>query len=126
MFAQAFNRLVTATREKDIDAVTLRVYFAGLTPHEIEFVVGAADRLMVDSQWFPKVSEWRAIAAKIEAERIDAPRALLRKPPSPLCRACDDTGWARDAADRVSRCDCQKLRRLEVLGRRPWPALPEA
>ena len=126
VFVQAFNRLAVALREKEPDVVMLRVYFAALMPHEIEFVVAAADRLAADAPWFPKVSEWRAVAATIEAERIDAQRALLRKLPAPLCAECSDTGWTRDADDRVSRCECRQLRRLEVLGRRPWPALMEA
>jgi hypothetical protein len=25
----------------------------------------------------------------------------------------------------MARCDCQRLRRLEVLARQPWPTLPE-
>jgi hypothetical protein len=31
-----------------------------------------------------------------------------------------------DAAERAGRCPCQKLRQLELLGRRPMPALSEA
>lgn len=125
-FAQAFTRLVVAQREKELDAIAMSVYFAGLRDREIEFVVAAAERLATESAWFPKVAEWLTVAATIERERVEAQRALLRKMPTPICAACDDTGWSRDEHDRVSRCDCQRLRRLEVLGRRPWPALPEA
>lgn len=64
------------------------------------------------------------MAAKIERKRTEELRALQRKLPEPLCLACEDTGWTR-SDNRVHRCDCAPLRRLEILGRRPWPALPE-
>lgn len=125
-FAKAFARLNVAFREKQTDAATMFVYFDGLDDREIEFVVAAAERL-VRSPWFPKVSEWHAEACKVEAERVEAQRALLRKLPTPLCAACSDTGWAiNDADHRAVRCGCSAQRRLEVLGRQPWPALPAA
>jgi hypothetical protein len=93
-FLQAMVRLQTALREPALDAVQLIVYFTALGSLEIEFVVAAAEQLIVHSPWFPKVSEWRAAAAKVEADRLTAQRALLRKLPSPLCQACADTGWA--------------------------------
>jgi hypothetical protein len=127
-FAQAMARLAIALREKDPDVVTLRVYFDALRDLEIEFVVLAADRFVTGAQWFPKVTEWRAMAGRIEIERRHAQRALLSKLPTPLCEVCGDTGWVRNEDDdnRVSRCACHELRRLEVLGRRAWPALPGA
>jgi hypothetical protein len=152
-FAQAFSRLCVAHREKETDALTMRVYFEGLQDREIEFVVAAAERLLRAS-WFPKLGDWCQAAVTIEAERIAEQRALLRKLPTPLCPACGDSGWVEDAntppprrkkllrpnpKDRTTpefvgapsnnasmvRCDCQRLRRLEVLGRQPWPTLPE-
>ena len=80
-------------------------------------------------------------------------KELQRRLPEPLCQACGDSGWAEDtsAAKQLTwlrrnahsgkreevaapqrsigpmhRCACQRLRRLELLGRRPWPALPAA
>lgn len=128
LFLQAFNCLVVALRDKEPDTVTLRVYFEALKDLEIEFVVAAAERLAKprSDAWFPKAPEWGAMAQRIEHERLDQQRAILRKLPSPLCRACADTGWASDDQQRVKRCECQTMRRLEVLGRRPMPALPEA
>lgn len=125
-FLQVMNRLAVALREKDVDASQLRVYFEALKDLEIEFVVAAGDQLAQSAQWFPKVPEWRDLAVTIERERIDAQRALLRKLPTPLCLSCGDTGWDRTDDDRVHRCACASLRRLEVLGRRPMPQLPEA
>jgi hypothetical protein len=101
----------------------LRVFFEALQDLEIEFVVSAAERL-VRGTWFPKVGEWRNAAITVADERRQAQRAFLRKLPAPLCDACADTGWVRDARNCVSRCVCSEQRRLEILGRRPWPALP--
>lgn len=140
-FVQAFTRLATALREPPADAAILRVYFDGLTVFEVELVVAAAERLMTESTWFPKLSEWRAMAGKIEAERVEAQRAVLRNLPAPLCAICDDTGWApvgvgltvgskvragAVAAERVEPCACRHRRRSELLGRRPLPPPPES
>jgi hypothetical protein len=132
-FVEAVGRLAVALREKDPDVVTLRVYFDGLRTLEIELVDAAAERLM-SAAWFPKVSEWRAAAAKIEGERRAAQRELLRKLPTPICDRCADTGWielgagetfkGHTATRRAEPCACQQARRLELLGRRHWPALP--
>lgn len=77
----------------------------------------------------PKAPEWRAAVVKIETERIALQRDVIRKRmiagEPPLCSECDDTGFAK-VGQRFKRCDCRELRRLEVLGRRPMPALPEA
>ena len=104
----------------------MRVYFDGLRDLELEWVVAAAERLQATAAWFPKVGDWRAMAVKVEAERIEAHRAWLRRLPAPACACCADTGWARDAGDRARPCACRTERRAEVLGRRPWPALPSA
>jgi hypothetical protein len=123
-FAAAMTRLAVALREKESDVVMMRVYFDALRDLEIEFVVLAAERFVTNGQWFPKVREWRAMAGRVETERRQAHRALLSKWPTPLCDACADTGWIRNDENRVSRCGCHEMRRLEVLGRRAWPALP--
>lgn len=124
VFLQAFNRLAIALREKEPDTTTLRVYFDSLRDLEIEFIV-AAMATLTTREWFPKVSDWRAEAKKVERDRMDAQRRLLRTLPQPLCLACDDTGWER-VDNGVKPCACQLLRRLEVLGRAPWPVLPES
>jgi hypothetical protein len=81
--------------------------------------------LATTAEWFPKTSEWKHLARKIEHDRIAELQARLRKLPSPLCLACDDTGWCPSPqSDRFTACDCREIRRLEVLGRRPMPALP--
>ena len=123
-FAPIFASLAIQLRQTDADEATIRVYFEALKDQQYEFVAMAAERLAKKSAWFPKTSEWRATIVTIEAERREAQRALLRKLPMPLCVTCADTGWARDADDRVRLCDCAEQRRLEVLGKRPWPALP--
>lgn len=125
-FTNIFAPLAIQLRQTDADEPTIRVYFEALKDLEFEFLTMAAQQLAKESAWFPKTSEWRAKAAKVEAERLHAQRALLRKLPSPLCPMCSDTGWMHDAEKRVHPCDCRKQRRLELLGRRPWPALPEA
>lgn len=121
-FAQAMARLCVALREKQPDAVQLRVYYEALKDLEVEFLAAAAEQLGQGAEWFPKTSEWRAAAAKIERDRTDQQRAILRNLPEPLCLACRDTGWAHnETTNQVSRCDCTTLRRLEILGRRPMP-----
>lgn len=124
-FAQAMNRLCIATRESEPDAIKMRVYYEALKALEIEFVVAAASALETGAEWFPKAKEWRDVAIKVERERTEDQRAFLRKLPSPLCLACNDTGWANRGAG-VVKCDCARQRRLELLGRRPMPALPAA
>ena len=125
-FASLFAELAIQLRQTDADEATIRVYYEALKDVEFEFLEMAADRLARSSEWFPKTSEWRAMAVKVEAEKREAQRALLRKLPAPLCLVCADTGWAHDADGRVKVCECQHLRRLELLGRLPCPALPEA
>jgi hypothetical protein len=124
-FAEVFAVLAMQLRQTDADEATIRAYYAALKDVEPDFLRMAALRLATDAAWFPKTSEWRALAATIERERVEAQRALLRDLPVALCAACDDTGWTRDADNRVSRCGCQQVRRLEVRGRRPWPAVSE-
>jgi hypothetical protein len=123
-FVQAIGRLAVALRCAEPDVVQMRVYFEALGDIEIEFVTEAATRLM-RGEFFPTTGTWRAMAERIERERRAAQRALLRRLPAPLCGVCDDTGWRRDADERVRRCHCVELRRLEVLGRSPWPSFPE-
>jgi len=152
-FAKVFAPLAVQLRQTDADEATIRLYFVALQDLELAFVRMAAERLARESAWFPKTSEWRLMAGRIEAERREAQRVLLRKLTEPLCRDCDDSGWVADAGASATRrvlgpdpsgktdcgvetpvaysaprrrCGCQQLRRLELLGERPWPALPEA
>jgi hypothetical protein len=125
IFARAFVGLALALREKAADAAVIAEYFKALLDLPVEFVVEGAERWKTRAQWFPKTSEWRAAAVSLEAERAEAQRAFLRRLPSPLCRACDDTSWAQDDEGRVRPCECRQQRRQELLGRLPWPALSE-
>lgn len=131
-FAQSFSGLCFALREKEPDAVQMRTYFKALDDFDVELVAAAAERIAASAEWFPKAPEWRAAVVKIEQERIALQRDVIRKRriagEPPLCAECDDTGFALAALSggRFKRCDCRDMRRLEILGRRPMPALPEA
>lgn len=132
-FSEMFALLAVQLRFTDADEITIRAYYKALGSVEAEFVAMAAQRfasgVTVNEQgevWFPKAPEWRAMATKIEAERRDELKGILRKrmlAGQLLCLECDDTGWQR-VDDGMRRCQCRNLRRLEVLGRRPMPALP--
>lgn len=128
-FLAAFTRLCVSLREKEPDAVQLRVYFKALSDLDLELVVMAAEHLEKTAQWFPKTSEWFDAARDLDRTRTDQQRRALQQrlvaglPPQ--CADCDDTGW-KPLENGVSRCGCQKLRRLEVLGHRPLPELPPA
>jgi len=132
-FTPIFAVLATQLRATDADEAMIRAYYLALKDVPAEFLAMAAQRMAKtggavegdNRHWFPKTSEWLAMARKVEAERIAQQRELLRKLPAPLCQACDDTGWEPNG-DRVRPCACRSVRRAEVLGRRPWPALPEA
>jgi len=136
-FAGIVGLLAVQLRATDVDEATIRGYYEALKDLDVELVAFAAERMgkgatltEQGTAWFPKAPEWRALCGKIEGERTDALRAVLRKLPTPLCLACDDTGWTVAAGNhgtavRWKHCDCRHLRRLEVLGRRPMPQLPE-
>lgn len=134
-FSEVFSLLAVQLRATDVDEATIRAYYTGLQDLDLEFVALAAKRFarecnVDDGAWFPKVPLWRAMAGKIEGERTDALKAVLRKLPTPLCLACEDTGWTsatgnHGTAVRWKHCDCRALRRLEILGRRPMPQVPE-
>lgn len=130
-FFDIFAPLAMQLRFSDADGPTARAYYKALDDLELEFVAMAAQRFAkqvnADGEaWFPKTGEWRAMAAKVEHERTEELRLRLRKLRTPICAVCGDTGFALNSdTNRASRCDCQKLRRLEILGRRPMPTLPE-
>jgi len=132
-FSEIFALLAVQLRFTDADEATIRGYFRALSDIEPELIALAAERFslgatLVDGVvWFPKAPEWRAMARKVEKDRHEELDAILRRrrfAGEELCRTCDDTGWMKNAAGRVERCDCRELRRLEVLGRRPMPSLP--
>jgi hypothetical protein len=123
-FAPVFATLAFQLRATDADEAIGRSYFKVLGDLDLELVVMAADEFAATSEWFPKTGEWRTRVKVIEARRQDDLRARLKKLPTPLCVECRDTGWA-PIGDRVRPCECRKLRRLEVLGVRPMPLLPE-
>lgn len=126
-FAEIFALLAVQLRFADADEATIRGYFEALKDLEPELVAMAAKKFGASAEWFPKASEWRESVHLIEHQRTEELRAHLRRLPAYLCTGCQDTGWAHDeATNSVSPCGCRRLRRLEVLGRRPWPALPES
>lgn len=122
-FSEIFALLAVQLRQTDADEATIRAYFETLKDIEPEYLAMAATEMARTSEWFPKTSEWRRAASKIKYTRTEQQRAMLAGLAEPLCLACSDTGWALDPSGRAYRCECQKLRRLEVLGRRPWPKL---
>jgi hypothetical protein len=125
-FSQVYAVLALQLNDTHADEMKIRSYYQVLGDLELEFVALAAERIAQTAEWFPKTSEWRATARTVEHERADQLRARLRQRPTPLCLACDDTGWsAHPGTTRFRPCDCRQLRRLEVLGRRPMPALPD-
>lgn len=136
-FAGIVGLLAVQLRATDVDEATIRGYYEALKDLDVELVAMAAQRIGQGATvtehgvaWFPKAPEWRALVGKIEGDRTDALRAVLRKLPTPLCLACDDTGWTQatgnhGTAIRWKHCACRTLRRLEVLGRRPMPTVPE-
>lgn len=132
-FVDVFSMLAMQLRATDADEAMGKAYFAALIDLDLELVQMAAlvfsRELGRNDGWFPKAPEWRVQVAKITAERTEELRSRLRSRPAPLCRACEDTSWAPHATG-VIRCDCQELRRLEIIGRRPMPervigAIPE-
>lgn len=131
-FSPLFATLALQLRAQDADEAMARSYLIAMKDLEPEFVAMAAARMAQrggsfaeNPHWFPKTSEWRQLAITIERERTEELRKRLRALPAPLCLQCDDTGWDRRTDDdRVLRCDCQRLRRLEILGRRPMPERP--
>lgn len=136
-FSEVFALLAVQLRFTDADEATIRGYYKALSDVEMELIAMAAQRFAqgesINEQgqaWFPKAPEWRAMAAKVEKDRTIELDGILRKRRivgAPLCRECDDTGWSMNATTkRYERCSCREMRRLEVLGRRPMPALPAA
>ena len=138
-FAEIFAMLALQLRATDADEAMAVAYHKALQDLEPEFVAMAAERMGNQGgadgdhpHWFPKTSEWRALAGKIEGERAEAVTKRLREyhklAHAPVCTACEDSGWERvqdGSEDRWRHCRCRSLRRLEVLGRRPLPQLPE-
>lgn len=127
-FSGIFALLAVQLRATDADEATIRGYYRALKDLEPEFLAMAAERLADGADWFPKTSEWRKAARQVERDRYDELRARIQKLSSPLCNACEDTGWCKvnPESNRFRVCDCATLRRLEVLGRRPMPGLPAA
>jgi hypothetical protein len=129
-FEDVFSPLAIQLRASDVDEATIRAYFGVLEDIDLELLRLAATHLARTASFFPKSSEWRDAAAQIEKSRqlelSQRLRAYHRRGLE-LCFGCGDTGWMRDdTTNRVRRCECQDMRRLEVLGRRPLPALPAA
>lgn len=136
-FVEIFALLAVQLQFSGADEATTKGYFKALSDLELELVAFAAQRFargQLNAQgeaWFPKAPEWRAMAGKVEQDRTYQLSEVIRKRritgADPLCGECQDTTWVfMQAANRYRRCACRELRRLEILGRRPLPALPEA
>lgn len=132
-FTDIFVKLAIQLSDHGADEPKIRAYFDALKDLEPEYVAMAAKEMAqsggssdVDNRhWFPKSSEWRSTAIRIQRTRIADLQAALKRLPQPLCAACSDTGW-EPVGEGVQRCSCASLRRLEALGRRPMPELPPA
>lgn len=124
LFLELFRTLAIQLRDKQTTPANGLSYYQALKDLDIELVQMAATDLAKTSEWFPKTSEWRRAALRIEKDRTRALEQDLRRLQQPLCGECQDTGWTTPNP-RVRRCACQALRRLEVLGRRPWPVTSE-
>ena len=104
-FASAFALLALQLQKSDADEAMARAYFLALKGLEPEWVALAAQRMGqqgggsrgANPHWFPKASEWKALALKIEGERYAMVARRVREyhklASAPLCLACDDTGW---------------------------------
>lgn len=132
-FSKVFVLLAVQLRFTDADEATIRGYFKALSDVEPELIALAAERFArgaaLNEQgeaWFPKAPEWRAMAMKVQRDRGLELDAIIRKrlqAGQVLCNDCEDTGW-RLVGARYRGCPCREMRRLEILGRRPMPALP--
>ena len=129
-FLEVTKQLALALREPALDTPQLRVYFAALRDLEIELVARAAKDLSTAAKYFPKPAEWRAAALAIDARLRREQQELIRKlhlQGIELCSSCGDRLFVENPeTNRCRPCACKELRRQELLGRRPWPALPSA
>ena len=151
-FSTVFALLATQLRATDADAATIRGYYEALKHLDLELVAAAAKRLASAANpgaWFPRTTEWIAMVTTVDAESRRHQAEQLSKLATPLCAACGDHGWVPDTSRSmtpvthlrrqrdgtvaavnvlpspgVKHCDCQEVRRLERLGRRPLPTLP--
>ena len=64
-FANIFSLLAVQLRQIDADGTLMRGYYAGLQDLEPELLKAAAERLSRTAKWFPRTSEWRAVAQAI-------------------------------------------------------------
>lgn len=128
-FSNVFGVLALQLRCTDADEAMVRAYYKALEHVDLELVQMAAKRFAMmpgdNHAWFPKTAEWLETVEVIVTQRAEELRGRLRARREPLCLECSDTGWAY-VSGGVKRCACQDLRRLEIIGRRPMPALPEA
>ncbi len=135
-FSTIFSLLAVQLRATDADEATIRGYYAALKDCEPELVALAATVMAKrgggsgeDRHWFPKTSEWRTAILRVTLERREALDARIRElhlVGHELCAVCGDTGWEPNPGmGRVARCACWSQRQLEIIGRRPWPQLPE-
>lgn len=107
-FAQCFNRLAVAVRlpADQADQSMQRVYWEGLNDLPLEAVEDAARELGLESDWFPKLAQWRDAAVKAKHSRqirMSLPQAR-ENPWQAECGTCDDTGWEELKCSGAGEC----------------------
>ena len=125
-FAAIYSVLGLQLQAADPSIVAVRAYYRVLQQIEPALLQLAAEQLAATARWFPKSSEWLRAALAIQQARRASQRDTIRqlhRRGIDLCDSCRDTGWVCDAADRVSPCPCQDVRRAEIVGAKPLPAL---
>jgi hypothetical protein len=115
-FAQTMNRLSVALREKDPDAVQMRVYFEALQPIPIEAVEASAleiaQRGVLDEKtgqrrrgFFPTSAQWYDAAQLAMKDYLRKALPPVRSEPWRYdCVLCDDTGWEYFSCSGDSLC----------------------
>lgn len=125
-FSQIYAVLALQLAAPNPDNAAIRAYYRVLKDCEPALLQLAAEELSKTAAWFPKSSEWLKATVAIKQARLSSQRETLRqlhRRGLELCEHCSDTGWTRDASDHVSQCACQELRRAEIVGVKPLPAL---
>ena len=128
-FTNIYAVLALQLQASDTDTPSIRAYYRVLKDFEPALLQLAAEQLAATSTWFPKSSEWLKTALVIKQERRTKQQHAiqqLHRQGIELCEQCSDTGWLRDANGRASQCPCQDVRRAEILGVKPLPALTGA
>lgn len=125
-FSALYSVLGLQLQSADPSIVAVRAYYRVLQNIDPALLQLAAEQLAATARWFPKSSEWLKAAVAIRQARLLSQQEMIRqlhRRGIELCERCRDTGWISDAADRVSPCPCQDMRRAEIVGAKPLPIL---